>query len=97
MAAEILKVVPLALQGSSRVIGGQAAPLVSPSGGLTDSTETSGLAGAAVDRALDGYCAAFAARLSAVAGALVTAADSYTATEDSNSAELASVAPVKTV
>jgi hypothetical protein len=63
---ESLEVVP-GHQGSSKA---RAAPLASRSGGLAASTETYGLASAAVDRALNGYCAAFGGRLSAVSAGL---------------------------
>jgi hypothetical protein len=97
MADESLEVAPLALQGASGVIEGHAAPLVSRSSGLGGSAETSGLAGVAVDRAVDGYCAAFAQRLSTVAAGLAGAAGAYSATEATNSQALASVAPVEAV
>jgi hypothetical protein len=92
-----LSVVPAALQGASAVIGGRPAPLAAPSGDADMSTETAGLAGAALDRALDGYCAAFAQRLSMVAAGLVGAAGAYTATEATNSQAVASIAPVEGV
>lgn len=92
-----LRVVPLALQGASGVIEGHATPLVSPSGGAGGSSETSGIAGAAVDRAVDGYCAAFAQRLSAVAAGLAGAAGAYSATEATSSQARATVAPVEAV
>jgi hypothetical protein len=86
-----LSVVPAALEGASGVIGAQATPLAAPSSGAPASMETAGMAGAALDRAVDGYCAAFAQRLSTVAGGLVGVAGAYTATEASNRQAVASV------
>jgi hypothetical protein len=86
-----LSVVPAALQGASGLISGQAAPLTTPSDGAPASMETAGKAGAAMDRALDGYCAAFAQRLSTVADGLSGVAGAYTATEAGNRQTVASV------
>jgi hypothetical protein len=86
-----LSVVPAALQGASGVIAGQAAPLGAPSNGAPASMETAGMAGAAMDRAIDGYCAAFAQRLSTVAAGLSGVAGGYTATEASNRQAVESV------
>ena len=86
-----LTVEPAALHGAAEVIGGRTAPLATTSSGAATSMETAGMAGAALDRAVDGYCAAFAQRLSAVAAGLVGAAGAYTGMEAANSQAVASV------
>ncbi|MBO0884848.1 MAG: hypothetical protein J2P17_31855, partial [Mycobacterium sp.] len=75
----------------SGVIDGQAAPLAAPASGAPMSMETAGMAGAALDRAIDGFCAAFAHRLSTVASGLTGAAGAYATTEANNRQALASV------
>lgn len=92
-----LSVVPAALHGASGVIEGQAAPLATPSSAAPTSMETAGMAGAALDRALDGYCAAFAGRLSTVAAALVGKAGAYTTQEATSSQTLAAISGVEEV
>ncbi len=90
-----LSAVPPALYGASAVISGNAAPLASPSTTAPTSTESSALAGAALDRALDGYCAAFAGRVSTVAAGLVGAAGAYTANEATSSRAMSDLAPIE--
>ncbi|UQX10183.1 hypothetical protein [Candidatus Mycobacterium methanotrophicum] len=94
MASEILDVVPVALETASGVIARHATRVASSSGSLTATAEMSGVAAAAaVHGAFHGYCAAFSVRLSSASAALVGAARSFTAMEDTNRAELASITP----
>jgi hypothetical protein len=90
-----LSVTPAALQGASSVIGGHAAPLAVPTESAPASTETAGLAGAALHQALDAYCAAFAQRLSTMATGLTSAAAAYTCEEASSVRSLADLAPTE--
>jgi hypothetical protein len=53
------------------------------------------MAAAAFDGGLDGFSAAFSGRLSSISAALVSAAGSYTAMDDVNSAALGALAPVQ--
>ncbi len=92
-----LSVVPGALHGASAVISGAAAPLAAPSGTAPTSMETAAMAGAALDRALDEYCAAFVQRLSTMAAGLTGAAGAYTTQEAANSQAVAALAPGEVV
>jgi hypothetical protein len=92
-----LSVVPGALQGASTVISAQSAPLATPSSGEPTSMEAAALAGAALDTAIDGYCAAFAQRLSTMAARLAGAASAYTAQEAANSQAVAALSPGEVV
>jgi hypothetical protein len=92
-----LSVVPTALHGASAVIGGQAAPLATPSATAPTSMEAAGQAGAAVTQALQAYRAAFAQRLSTVASGLDGAAGAYTAQEGANDQALSALAPTQWV
>jgi hypothetical protein len=92
-----LSVNPAALYGASGTIGGHAAPLATPSTSAPMSMETAGMAGAALDQALDGYCAAFAARLSSVAAALVGKAGAYTAQEVTSSQTVTAISAIEEV
>ena len=94
MACDTLKVLPLALQAASGIIAGHAAQVAPTSGSLGGTAESSGVAAAAMHGAFNGYRAAFAQRLESASAALVAAAGSFTATEDTNSRLLASIAPV---
>lgn len=93
MASETLDVVPVALRAASGAIARHAAQVASSSGSLTGSAEMSGVAAATVHSAFNGYCVAFSQRLSSASAALVDAAGSFTAMEDTNRAALASIAP----
>jgi hypothetical protein len=86
-----LSVVPTALQGASKVIGGQAVPLAAPSSAAPASMEAAGQAAAAADQAIHAFCAAFAQRLSTVASGLDGAAGAYTGQEAANSQAVAAV------
>jgi hypothetical protein len=92
-----LSVVPGALQGASTVISAQSAPLATPSSAEPTSMETAAMAGAALDRALDGYCAAFAGRVSTVAAGLAGAAGAYTANEATSTQAMSDLAPIEEV
>lgn len=61
------------------------------------SMETAAMAGAALDAALDGYCAAFAGRLSTMAAGLTGAAGAYTSQGAANSQDLAALSPGEVV
>jgi hypothetical protein len=87
-----LSVTPAALQGASGVISGHAAPLAAPKESAPTSTETAGLAGAALNSALDAYCGAFAQRLSTMALGLTSAAAAYASEEASSVRSLADLA-----
>lgn len=86
-----LRVVPAAVQGASSVIGDQVVPLAPPPSDAPKSMETAGMAAAAVDRAVDGYSAAFAQRLSTVADRLSGLSGAYTTREATNSQDVESV------
>jgi hypothetical protein len=92
-----LKVLPPALQAASGVIAGYAAEVALQPGPRAESAEICGAGAAALDGAFEGYCAAFSQRLSSASAALMAAAHSFTAMDDTNSAALASIAPVRTV
>ncbi|MDI3315001.1 MAG: hypothetical protein QJR12_12260 [Mycobacterium sp.] len=89
-----LEVLPPGLQDASGIIAGHGARVVSAAGSLSGSAELSGAAAAAVHGAFDGFCAAFAQRLSLASTALLGAAGSFTAMEHTSTQMLASVAPV---
>jgi hypothetical protein len=92
-----LSVVPAALHSASAVISGRAAPLTAPRSAASTSMETAGQAGAAVDQAVNAYCAAFAQRLSMVASGLHGTASAYTAQEAANSQAVAAISPGRMV
>lgn len=92
-----LSVVPAALYSASALIGGQAAPVATPSAAAPTSMEAAGQAGAAVAQALQAYRAAFAQRLSTVASGLNGAADAYTGQEATNSQAVAAISPGQVV
>jgi hypothetical protein len=92
MTSDELEINPAALRGASRIIAEHAAQVASAAGSLSGSAELSGAAAAAMHDAFNGYCAAFAQRLSTASTALLGAAASFTAMEDTNSQMLASIA-----
>jgi hypothetical protein len=94
MASKNLDVLPAALRAASEVVAGHAVQVESSAAGSSNGpAEMSSVAAVALQSALDGYRGAFSQRLSTTSAALVSAADSFAAMEDTNSAMLASVAP----
>ena len=87
-------VVAPALRAGSEIVAGHAAQVGSSVGHLSGSSEMSGVAAAAMHAALDEYCAAFGQRLSSASAALTVASGAFAATDQANSAALASVASV---
>ncbi|BCO33750.1 hypothetical protein BMW24_021085 [Mycobacterium heckeshornense] len=90
---DVLEVLPPGLQGASGIIAAHGARVVSAAGSLSGSAELSGAAAAAVHGAFEGFCAAFAQRLSSASTALLEAASMFTAMEDTNTQRLGSIAP----
>jgi hypothetical protein len=92
-----LSVVPGALHSASAVISGRAKSLTAPPSAAPTSPETAGQAGAAVDQAINAYCAAFAQRLSTVAAGLHGTASAYTTQEATNTQAMAAILPGRLV
>lgn len=88
-----LSVAPAALISASGIIDRRAGPLAAPSSPAPTAMETAGQAGAAVDRAINAYCAAFAQRLSTVAFGLDEKASAYTSQEAANYRAMAAIPP----
>jgi hypothetical protein len=88
-----LHVVPLALRAASGIVAEHGGQLALSMGSGATSAEISGVAAAGFGGALGGYCGEFSQRLSVASAALMGAAGSFTAMEDTNGAALASIAP----
>ncbi|ORA20271.1 hypothetical protein BST12_15380 [Mycobacterium angelicum] len=83
-----------ALRAASKIVADHAARVASSLEHLIGSSEISGVAAAAMHVALDEYCAACDQRLSSASAALTVASGAFAATDETNSAALASVRSV---
>lgn len=84
---------PTGLWTASAVLADQAGQPGSHSGSASSAAEMSGRAAAVLNRAVDGYCAAWSGRLSSVSAALETSAGRCTSMDTVSGAALAAIRP----